>query len=81
MNEATQETAGDVLMTGASLAADLLLNSVGIFIKVSIVLIVMMIEKKLVTGFIDNLFHNKISAVMQGNDAISVEEKRLKTNN
>ena len=79
MNEVTQETAGEVLMTGASLAADLFLNSVGIFIKVSIVLIVMMIAKKLVTGFIDNLFHNKISAVMQGNDAISVEEKRLKT--
>ena len=62
-----------------NLLTNLLLSSVGIFIKICIVLIVMLIAKKVITGFIDNLFHNKLSASMKQNENIPLEEKRLKT--
>jgi small conductance mechanosensitive channel len=39
----------------------------------------MLIAKKVITGFIDNLFHNKLSASMKQNENIPLEEKRLKT--
>lgn len=64
---------------GMTLFSSLLLTSVGIFIKICIVLIVMLIAKKVVTRLIDNLFHNKISATMNQNKNIQLEEKRLKT--
>ena len=38
----------------------LFLGSMGIFIKIGMVLLVMVIAKKLITTFIDNLFHNKL---------------------
>ncbi len=58
---------------------ELLFSSMGIFIKIGIVLIIMLIAKKLITGFIDNLFHNKIVSGAAQNDALDLEEKRLYT--
>ena len=69
----------ETVLDGMNLLTNLLLSSVGIFIKICIVLIVMLIAKKVITGFIDNLFHNKLSASMKQNENIPLEEKRLKT--
>lgn len=78
MNEPVVQPEQTVL-DGMNLLTNLLLSSVGIFIKICIVLIVMLIAKKVITGFIDNLFHNKLSASMKQNENIPLEEKRLKT--
>ena len=78
MNEPVLQPEQTVL-DGMNLLTNLLLSSVGIFIKICIVLIVMLIAKKVITGFIDNLFHNKLSASMKQNENIPLEEKRLKT--
>ena len=78
MNEHVVQPEQTVL-DGMNLLTNLLLSSVGIFIKICIVLIVMLIAKKVITGFIDNLFHNKLSASMKQNENIPLEEKRLKT--
>ena len=78
MNEPVVQPEQTVL-GGMNLLTNLLLSSVGIFIKICIVLIVMLIAKKVITGFIDNLFHNKLSASMKQNENIPLEEKRLKT--
>ena len=78
MNEPVVQPEQTVL-DGLNLLTNLLLSSVGIFIKICIVLIVMLIAKKVITGFIDNLFHNKLSASMKQNENIPLEEKRLKT--
>ena len=78
MNEPVVQPEQTVL-DGMNLLTSLLLSSVGIFIKIYIVLIVMLIAKKVITGFIDNLFHNKLSASMKQNENIPLEEKRLKT--
>lgn len=78
MNEPVVQPEQTVL-DGMNLLTNLLLSSVGIFIKICIVLIVMLIAKKVITGFIDNLFHNKLSANMKQNENIPLEEKRLKT--
>ena len=69
----------ETVLDGMNLLTNLLLSSVGIFVKICIVLIVMLIAKKVITGFIDNLFHNKLSASMKQNENIPLEEKRLKT--
>ncbi|MBQ5658631.1 MAG: mechanosensitive ion channel family protein [Peptococcaceae bacterium] len=78
MNEPVVQ-AEQTVLDGMNLLTNLLLSSVGIFIKICIVLIVMLIAKKVITGFIDNLFHNKLSASMKQNENIPLEEKRLKT--
>ena len=78
MNEPVVQPEQTVL-DGMNLLTNLLLSSVGIFIKICIILIVMLIAKKVITGFIDNLFHNKLSASMKQNENIPLEEKRLKT--
>ena len=78
MNEPVVQPEQTVL-DGMNLLTNLLLSSIGIFIKICIVLIVMLIAKKVITGFIDNLFHNKLSASMKQNENIPLEEKRLKT--
>ena len=78
MNEPVVQPEQTVL-DGMNLLTNLLLSSVGIFIKICIVLIVMLIAKKVITGFIDNLFHNKLSASMKQNENIPLEEMRLKT--
>ena len=78
MNEPVVQPEQTVL-DGMNLLTNLLLSSVGIFIKICIVLIVMLIAKKVITGFIDNLFHNNLSASMKQNENIPLEEKRLKT--
>lgn len=78
MNEPVVQPEQTVL-DGMNLLTNLLLSSVGIFIKICIVLIVMLLAKKVITGFIDNLFHNKLSASMKQNENIPLEEKRLKT--
>jgi small conductance mechanosensitive channel len=78
MNEPVVQPEQTVL-DGMNLLTNLLLSSVGIFVKICIVLIVMLIAKKVITGFIDNLFHNKLSASMKQNENIPLEEKRLKT--
>lgn len=57
----------------------LFFGSMSIFIKIGIVLIIMFIAKRLITGFIDNLFHNKLIAQATQNDALELEEKRLHT--
>ena len=57
----------------------LFLGSMGIFIKIGMVLLVMVIAKKLITTFIDNLFHNKLLTNASKNDALDLEEKRLHT--
>ncbi|MBP3341278.1 MAG: mechanosensitive ion channel family protein [Peptococcaceae bacterium] len=57
----------------------LFLGSIGIFIKIGMVLLVMVIAKKLITTFIDNLFHNKLLTNASKNDALDLEEKRLHT--
>ena len=57
----------------------LLFGSMSIFIKVGIVLLIMFIAKKIITTFIDNLFHNKIVTDATKNDALELEEKRLHT--
>ena len=56
-----------------------LIGSMSIFIKVGIVLLIMFIAKKIITTFIDNLFHNKIVTDATKNDALELEEKRLHT--
>ncbi|MBO5114533.1 MAG: mechanosensitive ion channel family protein [Peptococcaceae bacterium] len=58
---------------------NLFLGSMGIFIKIGMVLLVMVIAKKLITTFIDNLFHNKLLTNASKNDALDLEEKRLHT--
>lgn len=58
---------------------DLLFGSMGIFIKIAIVLLIMVIAKKLITTFIDNLFHNKLLTDASKHDALDLEEKRLHT--
>ena len=78
MNEPVVQ-AEQTVLDGMNLLTNLLLSSVGIFVKICIVLIVMLIAKKVITGFIDNLFHNKLSASMKQNENIPLEEKRLKT--
>lgn len=64
---------------GVNLLASLLLSSIDLLIRICIVLIAMLLAKKIICGFIDNLFHNKISAGMKQNGNIPIEEKRLKT--
>ena len=58
---------------------NIFLGSMGIFVKIGIVLLIMLIAKKLVTSFIDNLFHNKLLTNASKNDALELEEKRLHT--
>lgn len=58
---------------------ELLFGSMGIFIKIGIVLLIMIIAKKLITTFIDNLFHNKLLTDVSKNDVLELEEKRLHT--
>ena len=58
---------------------NLLFSSVGIFIKIGIVLLIMLAVKKLTNNFIDNLFHNKLTAGAAKKDTMRFEEKRLRT--
>ncbi len=58
---------------------ELMFGSMGIFIKIGIILLIMVIAKKLITSFIDNLFHNKLLTNASKNDALELEEKRLHT--
>lgn len=57
----------------------LLFGSMGVFIKIGIVLLIMLIAKKLITTFIDNLFHNKLLTTASKNASLELEEKRLHT--
>lgn len=76
----TMTTQPDVfLMDTLEFVKDLLFSSMGIFIKIGIVLLIMLIAKKLITTFIDNLFHNKLLTDASKNDVLELEEKRLHT--
>jgi len=77
--EAITTQPGVVVVEALEAIRSLFLGSMGIFIKIGMVLLVMVIAKKLITTFIDNLFHNKLLTNASKNDALDLEEKRLHT--
>lgn len=68
-----------ILINSLETIRALLFGSMGVFIKIGIVLLIMLIAKKLITTFIDNLFHNKLLTTASKNASLELEEKRLHT--
>lgn len=77
--EAIVNSPEQILIHSLETIRALLFGSMGVFIKIGIVLLIMFIAKKLITTFIDNLFHNKLLTTASKNASLELEEKRLYT--
>lgn len=77
--EAIVNSPEQILINSLETIRALLFGSMGVFIKIGIVLLIMLIAKKLITTFIDNLFHNKLLTTASKNASLELEEKRLHT--
>lgn len=77
--EAIVNSPEQILINSLETIRALLFGSMGVFIKIGIVLLIMFIAKKLITTFIDNLFHNKLLTTASKNASLELEEKRLYT--
>lgn len=77
--EAIVNSPEQILINSLETIRALLFGSMGVFIKIGIVLLIMFIAKKLITTFIDNLFHNKLLTTASKNASLELEEKRLHT--